>query len=196
MENVFYLENTRDYKEVPVNELRKYDHRMVPLRNSKGSLKTAMLFDTPANKVSEETVFTMRRSDHYVNGFYLFSFRKLFMSIPDFTGYKQSIFLFDDHKHLLKLKDNKLLSEFIEDCFSELEMKYYSESLETILNQAASGDIKAISAARFIVEEGYKNKSKKGRPSNEEIAGNLKQETEREKKFLEDAARIGIRATN
>jgi len=88
----------------------------------------------------------------------------------------------------------KWFLEAKEDWDKELDAKLKSEGLAKIRQLAEGDDPKALNAARYLANLEYKKTGtpKRGRPTKEEIEGNLKQELRNRTEVDEDADRIKL----
>lgn len=192
-----YLEGSNftplDKRPVPPEEIRAYDRRKVALRGHNNIPYTQALFREMISSTSKEVaVFTTEKEDHYVNGAYLYSFRRLYLEAADPTDYQAAMYILGDWAHWEKLLNAKQTNSLIEDCRRELELKLRSDAITSLHKIASTGDSKGIAAAKYIAGLEYKS-SGKGRPSKAEKEGYLKQEAKSSSELLEDAKRIGLK---
>lgn len=120
---------------------------------------------------------------------------KEYVNDCDLSGYTTSTRLFGDFgywKHLLKAG---WFREAVAIWDEELEAKLYAQGLKKIRELANSEDKSALTAAKYLANREFKRNAqgpKRGRPSNEEVEGRLKQEAESKSDLESDAARIRL----
>lgn len=133
-------------------------------------------------------VFTLHDDkEGYINA------RKAFVELDDPTGYKWAMKYLGDWSHWLALEKCKWFRDALAIWREELRMKQKAEAIESIRVIAASDDKQALVAARYIAEQGWeKRPSTRGRPSKEELAGELKRNVDILAEEEEDAKRIGL----
>lgn len=120
-----------------------------------------------------------------------------YVQLGDPTGYKLSKQYLESYDHFQFFMKSSWFREAKEVWDRELDAKLSSEGLDTIREYAKGEEgvpvSTALAAAKFLANKAYKDKgSPRGRPSKEEVAGNLKQETENASAFADDAARIKL----
>ncbi len=115
--------------------------------------------------------------------------RKRFVATLDPTEYEGAISLVGSWADWLRFK--KAWPSFkklhLDAWLDEIEIQLRSQAIRSLAKAALTE--KGTSAARFIAEGGYKQKTA-GRPSTGEIQGNLRRESEIEKEIAEDVARV------
>lgn len=117
---------------------------------------------------------------------------RVFVSLGDPTGYLFTQELLDgSYKHWQKLEGIKWFKEALELWREELKIKQVAESIQKIREIASGESAQAINAAKYIAERGWESKSTRGRPSKEELSGELKRQVEMSEKHQADLERIG-----
>ena len=136
-----------------------------------------------------EAVYTLREEDPQGN---LPSLKALYLEIGDPTEYAFAIEAFGSWQQWLKIKASKAIEPWIEDWPMELEVKFRSDGIKGVIQEAKTGRSK-YPAAKALAE-GFWNKktSKRGRPSKEEIARERKIAAKLDEEFTADAERIGL----
>jgi len=184
----------KDVVEVPIEQKLPFNYKKHSWKASNGMMLTQALFDEfNQDRTKFFPIFTTGREDIFLEGKYLWSFRRLYLEVGDPTDYLASTFLIGDPKHWNKLLASPVTRGFIEDCRNELEAKIKAEALSSLRVLASSGDSKGLAAAKYMASLEYKNAGKRGRPSKEEKEGKLKQETRAHSDIMADAARIGLK---
>ena len=117
-----------------------------------------------------------------------------FVSLRDPSGYKWTQkFLEGDIRHWKKLLECSWFKEAYALWLEELETILKVEALDKIQEIAKTKSNQTFQAAKFLAQEGWKQKpeSTRGRPSKEEISGELKKAVNVLTEVDEDINRIG-----
>lgn len=121
----------------------------------------------------------------------LINARKTFVEEGDPTGYKWAMKYLGDYDHYVTLCRASWFQEALEVWQHELKMRLRSEALDK-LREVASGDTsQATVAAKFIASWEWEKQSR-GRPSKEELKGELKKAALVLQETDDDAQRIGL----
>lgn len=134
----------------------------------------------------------------YGDRYDLINFGREYINDCDQTGYTTSLRLLGEYPYWAHLMKAKWFREAKEKWDEEIDAKLYAEGLAKIRDLAMGDDAKALQAAKFLANKEYKKAAgtktikTRGRPSNEEIEGNLKKLTEDEIELQEAAQRIGL----
>lgn len=124
----------------------------------------------------------------------LINARTTFIEMNDPTGYQWAMTYLKSWKHweewLLKAK---WFREALDSWLQELEIKTRSEALTTIKDISQSGSGQALAAAKYLAESGWVKGTKRGRPSKEELTGELKAQAEALKQTNLDMERVGLK---
>lgn len=133
---------------------------------------------------------------HDVKGY--INFRKEYVKDEDPTGYKTASRLLEDYSHWQLLMGTQWFKDAKKIWDEELDAKLEARAMDAMKALMVDTDNKPaerIAAAKIILgKTGVKQPqtSPRGRPSKEEVQGNLKQETAAERTLQEDLARIGL----
>lgn len=122
-------------------------------------------------------------------------FREEYVKDSDPTGYTTAKRIFGDYSYWEFLCGISWFKEAKQKWDVELDAKLQSEGMKKIRELAGGEDAKALAAARFLALLEHKKGKisvKRGRPSKEEIEGNLKAETQNRKEIDADAERIRL----
>ncbi len=150
-------------------------------------MKTAALF-LEAPGVKDDSVRFSLHND--VEG--LINARRSFVHEGDPTGYRWSEKYLDSFQHFERLLESSWFREAFDQWCRELHMKNQSEAIERIKEIASEGaDTQRLAASKYIAEEGWKRTSTRGRPSKEDLKGELKRLTQIADVTNEDLERIG-----
>jgi len=156
-------------------------------KDPRGVLRTGSLFleliVQKSRDYGVEPVFTLKDYDH--NG--CKSFKRLYMSYMDVTGYKAAIGILGSWKHFNKLLNNQKIRSLVSDWNEEIEVKLRSQGLEVIIEESKEGKSR-FTAAKFLVDKGWSNK--RGRPTKNEVERERVQRAKVKSSLQEDSARI------
>lgn len=164
-----------------------------PLRGGNNQFLTASLFYEPYFAMQEEfraigttPVFTLHVDrEGYINA------HTTFVAERDPTGIKWSTKYIGGPQHLLRLLASDWFREAYESWVEETEQVMSSEAVELIRKISTGGSPAAFQAAKYIANKDYKKgSSKRGRPSSEEIKGELKKAVRQAEGLASDAERI------
>lgn len=166
---------------------------MTVFKNNSGQFYTRQLFweesiQIEAEKKRIEPPFCLHESKHG-----LISFRDKYVELGDPTGYKiTQELLGGNYRHWQELLKCKWFVAAKKEWDVELDAKLASEGLDKIRETAQSDDKQALVAARYLANKEYREKVKttRGRPSKDELSGELKRMSAEEKAIFEDAERI------
>ena len=168
-----------------------------PYKNDSGQKYTKQLFyeqwiNMPIENRVVEPPFTLNNpKEGYI------CFREEYVKDSDPTGYTTAMRLLGDYTYWQYLMKVRWFVEAKKGWDEELDAKIESQALAKIQEIANSDSKSAMSAARFLAQLEYrKNGPKRGRPSNDEVEGLLKEEAKHRASVEDDAARIGLIATN
>ena len=165
------------------------------LRADNNKFRTESLFYEMGRKGATglEPVFTLKERDH--KGY--LSIRRKYLEIADPTEYKFAQKMFRSWDHWKTLTNSKFFKPHLESMREELRSKLasdrYFEILETA--QSSKGTATGVSASKWISEqfgEPEEKKSKRGRPSKQEIENERKRLAREAEDFSDDAERIGL----
>lgn len=117
------------------------------------------------------SVFTFDGEDKLYKGKTFISLKKRYLDWSDPTEYQFAQEWLYDWDHWKRLCNNKLLAAHIDKWREELSIKLRSEGINTLINLATEKE--SYQAAKYLAECGWEEK-KRGRPSQDEIDGELK----------------------
>jgi len=159
---------------------------------------TVSLFYGIDGAILEHCIFTIEDEDNLELG--LYSFKKLYLSHLDPTEYEQAKYILNSIPHWERICRTGRLKPLIEDCRLELSKLIRSKAFKYIEKEALVSDSSAVrlSAQKFLVGPGAalmypkdpEVTKKRGRPSKDEVDGNLKQMSEDEKRMMDDLERV------
>jgi hypothetical protein len=104
----------------------------------------------------------------------LINCRKTFVELGDPTGYKWAIRYLGDYEHWKRLVKCSWFQEAYDVWMNELKMKLQSEALDTIRDiSQGENPAQALVASKYLASFEWEKKGR-GRPSKEEVQGELK----------------------
>lgn len=160
-------------------------------RNEFNQLYTKQLFLEQSMGIAVEDraikpIYTLHDTkEGYIN------FRKEYLEDEDPTGYTTAVRLLDGWEHWLKLMRSAWFQDAKAAWDRELDAKLAARALKKI-NEIAQGDSgSALNAAKYLANKEYKNSGpKRGRPSKQEVEGELKNEVANARELEDDLKRI------
>lgn len=171
------------------------------LKNSQGKHYTKQLFHEMWIQL-DSNVRTLEKAPFclWSNRPGQINFGKVYVELGDPSGYKITQQLLNgDFKHWVNLNKCSWFLEAKTLWDQELEAKLFAEGIEAIKDIAKDENHKGrLSAARVLVDKGYASKidskARRGRPSTQEVQGQLRQDADAQKALNDDLERI--RAVN
>lgn len=158
-------------------------------KDSQGRFRTLSLFREHKHD-SYPAFFTLKPYDHDGQP----SLYKKYMAIADPTEYQVAIQLFGSWAHWQQLTSTKWFMEYLHDWREELKIKLDSERFHEMVKNVADPKT-TVAATKWLADRygtGETAASKRGRPSKEEIANNVKRLTREQHDLDGDAKRIGL----
>lgn len=156
-------------------------------------LTEALFWERSQNRTNStrvyEPVFTL-----YEDRPGLINCRTTFVALKDPTGRKWAMLYLKDWFHWQRLMGCSWFKEAYEFWCEELDQMLKSEAVAKMYELLNSENpAQALQAAKFLASHDYReNKTKRGRPSNEEVRGALKQAVEAKTQEDEDLLRLGL----
>jgi hypothetical protein len=136
-----------------------------------------------------KALFTMSDDDKVIDGVHLYSLKRLYMEMEDLGEHTFASTYLMGWKHWKQMQGNKRIMEEIEEWRDELEAKMRSRGIETMVGVAAGKGPSASTAAKWLVDGGWKPK-KVGRPSEKAKQRDEKVQSDM-RAFTADIVRIG-----
>ena len=151
-----------------------------------GRFRTVSLFRETCYGIKDASpIWTLKEVDPQGK---LPSLRRLYLSTGDPTEYDFANLCFGSWRHLEHLKSLKWFMDYLGEYRAEMEIMLRSKGIRDLKLQAIGG---STPAAKFLASAEWKG-SRRGRPSKEEVEGELKREARLEREIGEDATRVGI----
>ena len=154
---------------------------------SKNYITQSLFFETARNK--DFIMFTLKDEDYQPEGyeFKLPSLKKLYMQCADPTEYIFATTYLGGWEHWQRIYNNKLFTEMIDNWRYELELSIRSQALRQVVD--FSNTDKGFQAAKLLMEGGWKDK-KRGAPSKQEKARELKMQSDMAAQINDDLERL------
>ena len=128
-------------------------------------------------------VFTYDGEDKVYKGKTYISLKKLYLEFEDPKEYRFARKHLFDWKHWQRMCKNSIISKHIEEWRKELELALVSDGVTAIIDLALSE--KSYQAAKWLADRGWE-KDKVGRPSKEDVEGELKKRADEDAAFNDD----------
>lgn len=128
-------------------------------------------------------VYTFSGEDKVYKGKTFPSLKKLYLKESDPEEYLFAEKHLHDWPHWQRLCKNAIISRHIEEWRGELRLSLRSEGIATMIDLAIND--KSYQAAKWLADEGWIKKTR-GRPSKEEIEGELQNQAKIQEAFKED----------
>lgn len=172
-----------------------------PFKNASNQRYTKQLFyETWSTLVEDYRVFRppfTLNSD--IKG--LINFGRRYIQDADPSGYTTAMALLGDFAHWEYLMKSPWFKAAKAEWDRELEAKLYAEGMQKLREILTEGDdAKALQAAKILIDPKHYSPERKaavgkrGRPTSEEIEGELKEQARQAHEFAKDAERIGLKA--
>lgn len=138
-------------------------------------------------------VYTLKDTDHIVDGVAFPSLFRLYMEVGDPTEYQFAVTHLNGWEHWQMLSNSTWFKEFADRWRWELELRLRSEAVKRIIEESKEGRSK-FNANKFLVDGGWipKEDSKVpvGRPSQERIKQEAERLNDMERQIFEDHERL------
>ena len=117
-----------------------------------------------------------------------------FVELRDPTGSKWAHQYLKSWEHWKRIMTTPWFSEWYDEAINELNTKLRSEAFDRIMEISTGSSAQAFPANKYIhSEEWNKKPGKRGRPSKEEVDGELKKQAKIMTREDEDLKRIGLK---
>lgn len=119
-------------------------------------------------------------------------FKDTFVELGDPTGYDWAMKYLDSYDHWIRLMKTEWFRVQYESALAELLMKFKAAALKRIQEiQTSANEGQALAASKYMAERGWE-KSGRGRPSKEEVTGEMKKLTRDIEQTDQDFDRLGL----
>ena len=166
------------------------------LKDKMGRFRSKSLFVETAHP-DYPSIFTLKPYDHKGH----ISLYRKYMEIADPTEYEVARQCLGSWKHWKNLTNAGWFKAYLDEWRKELDNRIKAESAKIAqeLAKSSKSDATRFQAAKWLADRGYDpepktktTKQKRGRPSNDEVMGELRKELEKHKDLSEDWDRLGL----
>lgn len=160
-------------------------------KNNSGTYLLKGLFIETNTTDMDQAIYTLKNYDH--KGYPSLYLR--YMELEDPTEYEFATTYLDGWAHWEKLCQCNWFIPHIARWRLELDLKMKSQAIKKIKEVAKTNSPNMFQANKIIIERAWENKNpkvpaKRGRPSTEEVQGELLRQVEEEKRIEEDFKRV------
>lgn len=165
-----------------------------PMRDDMGRYKTYSLFIERATD-GVEAFWTIKENDYEVDGKIYPSLKRIYLSYDHIPGFEYdfAVETFGSWDHWVKLNTSGLRGIFAE-WREELEIRNKANAVRSLIKTSKEPNAAGAGAAKYLAEAGYK--SKRGRPSKEEVEREKKIAIGVDKELESDIARMGLKVVS
>jgi hypothetical protein len=143
------------------------------------------------------TSWTLKEKDLVIGDKTYVSMKRVYLEMEDVTEYDFAIATLGSYKHWERLVESPIIRKHIDQWRKELNLKLKARAMKSIIRSATEDEKLSFQAMKYLADNEYLDKkSKRGRPSKEEISAELRKEVETSKTFRDDAERIGLKLVN
>lgn len=140
------------------------------------------------------TSWTLKEKDLIVGDKTYRSMKRIYLSMEDVTEYDFAMATLGSYKHWERLIESPIIRKHIDQWRKELNLKLKARAMKAIINAATVDEKSSFQAMKYLADNEYLDrKTKRGRPSKEEVSAELRKEVEINKTFKDDAERIGLK---
>lgn len=161
------------------------------LFKSGSNLLTQALFLETNGWSRDKAVYTLGEEDIVHGDKVIYAVRRLYVDMEDVHEYKFANTYFYSWSHWQRLLRSPIIRPHIDEWRAELEAKLTSRNLKRMEELAAEGNQQAI---KYMANKGWNGEAaapkKRGRPSKDEVSGELKRQAKEEDVFASDWSRI------
>ena len=151
----------------------------------------------PEDRESMGTSWTLKEDDHRADGRVYKSMKKLYIEMEDVTEYEFAQATVGSYKHWERLLDSPIIRPHIDQWRKELNLKLKARAMKSIIKAATEDEKLSFQAMKYLADNEYlDSKSKRGRPSKDEIKAELRKEVQSNQSLKADAERIGLKLVN
>lgn len=143
---------------------------------------------------TETAIYTLSDEDKVIKGKKYKSLKAEFLLFSDPSGYHFAIEYFYNYAHYKRLLGNTSVKKVIDEWTEELELKLQADALLQMVKH--SHGEKGQASAKWLAEQGWKKKSRAGRPSKAQVAAEVKRKTALGRLVEEDLVRIEQQSIN
>lgn len=154
-------------------------------KDKQGKWLTQSLFLEMGYKA--QAIFTLEDKDREYKGKTYKSLKRLYLELEDPTEYEVSTLHLGGWNHWKRLRGNKLLAKHLDEWKDELSIKLTAKGVKLAIQIATDGG--TFQAAKWLADTGWEKRIA-GRPSKEDVEGELKKQARDSDDFAEDILRL------
>ena len=154
-------------------------------KDSQGKWRTQGLF--LETTYDTDALYTLSDDDKEYKGKTYLSMKRLYIEMEDTTEYEFANKYFGGWNHWKRLRGNKNLRKHIDEAKAELELKLMAKGIKQIIDHSKSD--KGYQAAKWLADRGWDTR-KAGRPSKDEVEGELKRQAREDDEYSADILRF------
>lgn len=148
----------------------------------------------PEDRKVMGTSWTLKEDDLHADGMVYKSMKKLYIAMEDVTEYDFAMASLGSYKHWERVTESPIIRPHIEQWRKELNLKLKARAMKSIIKSATEDEKLSFQAMKYLADNEYLDKkTKRGRPSKDEVKAELRREVESSKNFRDDAERIGLK---
>jgi len=136
----------------------------------------------------ENAIYTLKESDYTYNGKVYYSLKKLYLAMEDPTEYEFASKYFLGWKHWVRICENRILKNHIDEWREELEVKLRSRGVKALILSAEQGNHQS---AKWLADRGWDTRGA-GRPTKLEKEQSLKVHKDILDEFRGDMERLKV----
>ena len=140
------------------------------------------------------TSWTLKEKDLIVGDKTYRSMKRIYLDMEDVTEYDFAMATLNSYKHWERLVESPIIRKHIDQWRKELNLKLKARAMKAIINAATVDEKSSFQAMKYLADNEYLDKkTKRGRPSKEEVSAELRRAVEINKTLKDDAERIGLK---
>lgn len=159
---------------------------------SQGNLLTQSLFLELGYEHS--AIYTLNENDKEYKGKTYPSLKQIYMEYAYPGGlkgeYDFAMHCFYSWKQWLRICKNSRLKDYIDEWRMEREFKANSNAMRVLIDEIDIGGNASVSTSKYLLDRGYVEKKRKGRPSRAEIERRIKQDAAIHDEYADDFNRM------
>lgn len=158
---------------------------MSKFKDKQGKWFTQALFLEMGYK--PQAMFTLDDKDKTYEGVIYPSLKRLYLEAEDPTEYDISVSHLGGWNHWKRLRGNKLIAKHLDEWKEELNVKLTAKGVKLAVKIASEGG--TFQAAKWLADTGWEKRIA-GRPSKDEVEGELKKQARDADDFSADILRV------
>lgn len=165
--------------------LEPKDQAVFALKDSIGP-RPIFTLKTYDHTIPPESIFYRKEDSNLLKSIYL-----LYLEYSDPSEYNFAIGTLGSWEHWRQLREATFFQDTYKLMKNALDAKVKGEAIQAARQVASLGGPQALQAAKWLHSLG-EGKAKRGRPSKDEVEGQLKRDAEEARRINEDIKRLGL----